>query len=126
MAIERSQDRLTSTQQDHLEKLVRESTENRDAATVSEVDLLDWRLRHTARLSGNRCAYEYPAWTPQEGRAVRLWQEEFRSEVRAASEAGSFGLAIPATIDPSIVPSAGELAPILTPAHVSKPSRPTL
>ena len=46
------------------------------------------------------------------------WRETFRDEVRAASEAGSFGLAIPALIDPTIVPSAGEIASILARANV--------
>ena len=117
VAIERAENRLSSDQQDHLEKLVRESTENRDAATVARwVCITEAPAYRSAFWKAMQ--YEYPAWTPQEGRAVRLWQEEFRSEVRAASEAGSFGLAIPATIDPSIVPSAGELAPILNACHV--------
>ena len=118
VAIERAQNRLSSDQQDHLEKLVRESTENRDAATVPEWMCITEAPAYRSAF-WKAMQYEYPAWTPQEGRAVRLWQEEFRSEVRAATEAGSFGLAIPATIDPSIVPSAGELAPILNAAHMS-------
>ena len=117
VAIERAQNRLSSTQQDHLEKLVRESTENRDATTVSKWICITEAPAYRSAF-WKSMAYEYPAWTPQEARAVRLWQEEFRSEVRAASEAGSFGLAIPALIDPSIVASGGALAPILNAAHM--------
>ena len=111
VAIERAQNRLSSDQQDHLEKLVRESTGCSYCIDFQKADrYAGASVMHTHRAT---VAASRSPWSQEEGRAVRLWQEEFRSEVRAASEAGSFGLAIPATIDPSIVPSAGELAPIL-------------
>ena len=111
--LDRNEHRLSSTQQDHLESLLRESTENRDAATVSK-----WVCLTEAQ--GYRSAYwktlkyDHPLFSPMEAWAVERWQAEFASEVRAAAESGSFGLAIPALIDPSIIPSAGELAPILS------------
>ena len=115
--LERSQNRLTSTQQDHLETLVRESTENRDAATVSKWICLTENAHYRSAF-WKTMQYEQPLLTPMEGWAVERWRDAFHSEVRAASEAGSFGLAIPATIDPSIVPAAGELAPILSLCNV--------
>ena len=84
--IERT-NRLTSTQQDRLDTLVRESTENRDAATVSKWVLLTESAGYRSAF-WKAMAYEHPLWSPQEGRAVELWRQEFRSEIRAASRGG--------------------------------------
>jgi HK97 family phage major capsid protein len=114
--IERNQHRLTSAQQDHLETLLRESTENRDAATVCKWTIMT-ENQHYRSAFWKTLRYETPTFTQMETFVLNRFREEFVSEMRAANEAGSFGLAIPATIDPSIVPSAQETAPIVVLSH---------
>ncbi len=110
--LERESGHLTPDQLDHVEILVRDSTENRDAATVAR-----WIMMTES--GAYRSAFwkslrdEKPAYTAREIYTLNRFRETFDNEFRAAAESGSFGLAIPATLDPSIVPSAGELAPIV-------------
>jgi len=110
--LERESNRLTPGQLDHVEVLVRESTDNRDAATVARwVAMTETPAYRSAFWKSLRD--ERPAYTATETYTINRFRETFVSEFRAGAEVGSFGLAIPATIDPSIVPSAGELAPIV-------------
>jgi HK97 family phage major capsid protein len=57
-----------------------------------------------------------PVFTPAEGEALRRYREIYRDEIRAAAESGSFGLAIPFTLDPAIQAAGQELAPIVAAA----------
>jgi HK97 family phage major capsid protein len=110
--VEREEHRLTPAQADHLEMMLRESDDHRDATTVAKWVCMTENPNYRSAFFKSMRSHA-PVFTGLETFAVNRFREEFASEMRAATESGSFGLAIPATIDPSIIPSAQELAPIV-------------
>ena len=110
--VESEAGRFSAGQFDHLEAMVRESTDNRDAAQVARWVLMTESATYRSAF-WKSLRYDKPTYTPREIWTLDRFRETFVSEFRDAAESGSFGLAIPATIDPSIVPSAGETAPVV-------------
>ncbi|MBF6557026.1 MAG: phage major capsid protein [Acidimicrobiales bacterium] len=96
----RSADRLESFQIDALDRQIRAGdTELAIRTIVTTAPAYRSAIERSLR-------EEHPHYTPEEASAVRRYHDE----VRSASEGGSFGLALPVDIDPSIVPSSQELA----------------
>jgi HK97 family phage major capsid protein len=110
--VEREGQRFGPDQLDHLDRLLRADDTNRDSRTIARRILMSEAPAYRSAF-WKSVTQLTPAFSPEEVRAV----DGFNSEFRAGSEGGSFGLAVPAMIDPTIVPSADELAPIVAAAN---------
>jgi len=111
--VERSGKHLSSVQLDHVDALLRTDTDNADSAKIARRVLMSQAPAYRSAFRKS-VTMDRPVWSPEEVRAIN----EFSAEFRAMSEGGTAGLAVPALVDPTIVPSAGELAPIVALANV--------
>jgi HK97 family phage major capsid protein len=100
--IEREQHRMAPAQLDQWDHLLRESDVDRDAAAIARRLLVTESNAYRAAFRKS-VTEEKPSYTPGESWAINQARETLRDESRAAGEAGSFGLAVPATIDPTII-----------------------
>jgi HK97 family phage major capsid protein len=110
--VERSGKHLSSHQLDHIDSLLRTDDDNADSVKIARRVLMSQAPAYRSAFHKS-VTKDLPAFTPEETRAIN----EFHDEFRAMSEGGTAGLAVPALVDLTIVPSAGELAPIVALAN---------
>jgi len=112
--IEKRSARLTPTQADRAEELVRTATTATDgklvARRIAATDPDEYAVALTKALSQKN-----PAFTPEEGRAVNVFREVHDAETRAASESGSFAFGLPWYVDPTIIFTTQDSAEIAVP-----------
>jgi HK97 family phage major capsid protein len=116
---------ISSERADALDALVRSvDADDRDASELGrELSRRTVATMNPAYQAGFK-RYMRALGQPGRGRTVYTAAEEsaiavVREELmRTASEGGSFGLAVPTVIDPTIVVSGGEVAPIAAAAHI--------
>jgi HK97 family phage major capsid protein len=115
--IARRSDRLTPTQADRAEELVRTATTATDgklvARRIAATDPDEYAVALAKALSQKN-----PAFTPEEGRAVNVFREVHDAEMRAASESGSFSFGLPWYVDPTIIFTTQDAAEIGSAARV--------
>ena len=107
--VERSGKHLSPVQLDHVDTLLRADNDNADSVKIARWVLMSQAPAYRSAFHKSVTQFR-PAFTQEEVRAI--------TEFRAMSEGGTAGLAVPALVDPSIIPSAGELAPIVALANV--------
>jgi HK97 family phage major capsid protein len=110
--IERSANRLTPAQTDRLHELVHTQTAEVNGKDVRFIAITSAEPYVSA--FGKALRYSVPGWDRTEARSIQVFREvRQRIEGRAAAESGSFGLAIPVMIDPTIIVQVQDAAEIL-------------
>ena len=115
--VERSGKHLSSVQLDHIDALLRTDNDNADSVKIARRVLMSQAPAYRSAFRKS-VTMDRPVWSPEEVRAINEFADEFPDEFRTMSEGGTAGLAVPALVDPTIIPSAGELAPIVALANV--------
>jgi HK97 family phage major capsid protein len=109
---------LTTTAQDRLDDLLRTRNADVDGKVLAQHVVITSSEAYESAFAKS-IAEAKPAWSPEERGAIEAWREyatdRARKEQRAASEGGSFGLAIPILIDPSVIIQSQDQAEILAP-----------
>jgi HK97 family phage major capsid protein len=100
--IEREQHRLAPAQLDQWDHLLRESDVDRDAAAIARRLLVTESDAYRSAFRRS-VTEEKPSYSAAESWAINQARDVLGDESRAAGESGSFGLAVPATIDPTII-----------------------
>jgi HK97 family phage major capsid protein len=116
--IERHADRLTPAQTDRLHELVHTSTAEVNGKSISQYIAATGAESYVSAF-GKTLRYGNPGWDRTEARAIQVFREVRQHiEGRAAAESGSFGLAVPWLVDPTILVQVQDAAEILTPPPV--------
>jgi HK97 family phage major capsid protein len=111
--IERHSDRLTPAQTDRLHELVHTSTAEVNGKSISQYIAATGAESYVSAF-GKTLRYGMPGWNRTEARAVQVFREVRQHiESRAAAESGSFGLALPWLVDPTILVQVQDAAEIL-------------
>jgi HK97 family phage major capsid protein len=111
--IDRRADRLTPAQTDHMHELCHTSTAEQNGKSFSQYVAITSAEPYVSAF-GKTLRYTNPGWDRTEARAVQVFREVRQHiEGRAAAESGSFGLAIPWLVDPTILVQVQDNAEIL-------------
>jgi HK97 family phage major capsid protein len=118
--VERCSPHLSSTALDRIDRTLRENDgDGRMAKRWNVLEDPDYRSAFSKAMDPRHSGLGYNSpFSPAQNAALDRYREVMRDEIRAGSEAGSFGYAVPPSIDPTIVAASGDIAPLLGAANV--------
>jgi HK97 family phage major capsid protein len=111
--IERHAERLSPAQTDSLHELCHTQTAEQNGKSFSQYLAITSSDEYVSAF-GKTLRFTNPGWDRAEARAVQVFREVRQHiESRAAAESGSFGLAVPWLVDPTILVQVQDAAEIL-------------